>query len=482
MIIKTEPDIVEQYTSDASNFRGKADLVYIPKDYDELLEAVINCIDKKIPYTVSGAGTGLSGGRVPLEGSVISMEKLNKILKIDAVNHIAVVQPGVLLTELEDELKNIGCFYPPNPTEKNSSLGGNVAANSSGARTYKYGSTRDYVMGLKLILPNGKKLTFKRGDYSAENWGIKFQDDEGNSYNLDLPDIHMPAIKHSAGYYIKDGVDLVDLFVGSEGTLGVVEEIELRFIKKPAHVLGLVIFFDDERKLFEFVDEIRNLKGKSMIDPRLIEFFDRESLLLMKKKHTEIPDNPNGAIWIEQEYEEEREYKVMTGWYSLISEFTALADKTWSAMNDNEHEKFREFRHELPLQVNEIIVRNNSRKFGTDVAVPNNGMYEIFIHIREAAKRSSLPYVIYGHIGNSHFHGNVFAHNEKELEAAVKFYDSVMDKALELGGTVSGEHGIGKLKKKYLLKMFGKEGIVGMKNIKRVLDPYFLLGRGNLFD
>lgn len=491
MIVKKEKELIEPYLVDASNYKGFSECVYIPENIDEVRQIVLDCYEHNTPITISGGGTGLVGARVPLGGVVISTEKLNKIRKIDKINKTVVIEPAVTQNDLEPELNSYNLFFPPNPTEKNGSIGGNVATNASGARTFKYGQIRKYVNKLIVLLANGDELYLERGQNPAKNNKIKVKSKQGKIYEFDIPELKLPNVKHNAGYYFDKNMDAIDLFIGSEGTLGIFTEIELKLLEKPDNVLGLIIFFNEDEKLFDFVDYIRKeSKTNNLLDyrtldtrsARLIEFFDTVSLKLLRNKYTEIPENAFGAIWIEQEYNPEFEEQILEAWYELLQQYTDLSDFTWVALNDKDHEKFREFRHELPLQVFEIVTKNDQIKINPDIAVPDEHFKYFYFFTVDQLKKLELNYVVFGHIGNSHYHANVFLKNEEELQKAEIFYSNCIDEALRLGGTISAEHGIGKIKKKYLYKMFGEDGINKMKEIKKIFDPKFLLGKNTLFD
>jgi D-lactate dehydrogenase (cytochrome) len=491
MIYKTDPDFLENYRKDASNFTGWLEQLYIPESIDELKDALRLCYTNNIPITISGGGTGLVGGRVPLGGAVISTEKLNKILSIDSVNLTAHVQGGLPYSELDAELSHYELFYPPNPTEINGTIGGNVSTNASGSRTFKYGQTRRYIEYLKIILPNSEELRINRGEFLAKNGNIEIKSVSGRIYSFEIPPIRLPKVKHAAGYYFDPNMDAIDLFIGSEGTLGVVIEARMKLLPKSDNVLGLIIFFDDHDKLLDFVEFIRQESTSKFslhyselktISARLIEYFDSNSLNLLRKKYVQIPENAAGAIWIEQEYSYENENELMETWMDCINKYTALSDITWVAMNQKEHENFRDFRHELPLQIVDILAENKQVKFNPDGAVPDKYLKEFYYFIKNEVTEKHLSHVIFGHIGNSHFHANVFVKNEQDLANAELFYDNCIDEALRLGGTISAEHGIGKLKNKYLIQMFGKEGVQQMINIKKLFDAKMLLGQRTLFD
>ncbi len=491
MIIKTDKDTIETYLTDASNIKGSSSTVIIPENKEELIEIIKDLFNKNQNYIISAAGTGLTGGKVPEFDVIISIEKLNQILDIDKQRNIVRVEPGVTLNQLEELLSSYDLFLPPNPTEKNSTLGGNVANNASGSRSFKYGPIRNYVEGIEIILGNGHILKLQRGKVFANGNNLNLKTEENDSLKIEFQEIHTPKTKHSGGYFLKSDMDAIDLFIGSEGTLGVISEISLAVIKKPEKILGLLIFFLSVDNLMDFTDLIRKnsiINNKTSIEinneiaARLIEFFDENSLKLLRSKYHQIPEDSIGAIWIEQEYTEANENEILEKWFEIISKYTPFADLTWVATNEKEHSNFIDFRHQLPLTVNEIISKNGMRKIGTDTAVPIHHFREYFFYLKEALKEIQMDFVIFGHIGDCHLHANIFPKNNAELQKALDFYEKIMQKAINLNGTVSAEHGIGKIKKKYLKQMIGEHGITAMKKVKNILDPKNLLGRGNLFD
>ncbi len=489
MIIKTNQDEIATYLKDASNFQGRAKILFIPENSFELREAIVLCNSKKTPVTIYGAGTGLTGAVCPLGGAIISMERMKKI-KIDKKQKYAICEPGVTLNELQQELAAYGLFYPPNPTETNSSIGGNAATNASGSRTLKYGATRDFIISAEIILINGDKLKLERGIDKANGIELELIADSGISYSFSIPDIFIPDLKHNAGYFLKSDMDAIDLFIGSEGTLGVFSEIVLRLTDLPESVFSGLVFFENDKEMLDFVEKTKkniinnkklDYKDNSDFCPRLLEYFDGRSLIYLRNSSKEMPEKANSAIWFEQEYTSSNENVILESFSQLVYEHTLLADKTIMANDNKSIEKLRTLRHELPLAVNERLVRENLRKFGTDTAVTDENFREYFFCVKDLIAETGLDYYIFGHIGNNHIHSNLFAKSENDKLIAQEYYNKCIKKALELGGTVSAEHGIGKIKKEFLLQMYGKEIIEKMKEIKSVFDPDFLLGRGNLF-
>lgn len=488
MIIKSKIDEIENYLTDASNYKSKADKVYIPKDKNELKNLIKQLFNNDIPFTISGARTGLTGSACPDTGVIISLEEFDKI-NINYNEKIARVGCGVIHNNLDKELDKLNLFFPPNPTETNSSIGGNLGTNASGSRTFKYGATRNWVKSIKMLIANGEEVHIERNQVKTSNNKFTFSTIEGNRYELNIDDIGMPNIKHAAGYYIKKDMDLIDLFIGMEGTLGIIYEAELIVLEKPENILGLIIFFDSKTSMMDFVNEIRRISIKNNnqsiinnddISARLIEYFDRGSLDLLRNKYSQIKTDVECAIWVEQEYIFDNEDLILEKWYSKIEEYSVSPDDTWTALNEKEHQEFHDFRHELPIQVYEHLSFKNE-KIGTDTAVGINNFDEYYNYLYDKLDSLGLPYLVFGHIGNCHLHANIFYNTSEEMQKAKAFYFEIIKETLRLNGTVSAEHGIGKMKKIYLEEMF-KNNINLMKDIKKILDPKNLLGRGNLFE
>ncbi|MBI3615385.1 MAG: FAD-binding oxidoreductase [Candidatus Omnitrophica bacterium] len=460
---------LENYLKDASLFRGKAERACFPSTEKEISQLLKEANQKKIPITVSGAGTGLTGARVPQGGTVLSMERLNRILKIEwddsAGSGFAVVQPGVILKDLQEALEPRGLFYPPNPGETAAFIGGTVATNASGSRSFKYGPTRRYVRRLRMILPNGEPLELSRGQTKAEGGTLSIRLSNGVRIQIPIPTYSMPPVKNTAGYFTAPDMDLIDLFIGSEGTLGVFTEIELAVLKKPEAVVGGLLFFDSEKECARFTWEARRIgraeSAGTRLDPRLLEFFDSRSLKLLLKKHPRIPKEAGAALFFEQETQAGQEDSVHQPW----GHFAPIP---------------KEFRHDLPVLVNEQVALNGFRKIGTDFAVPDAKAEAMLDFYLEILGKSGIDTCLFGHLGDNNLHANLLPKTQEEFDRSKGIYDLLARKAVELGGTVSAEHGIGKVRIPYLEMMIGRRGLEEMARVKRALDPNGILSPGNI--
>ena len=509
MLTKSQPDEIESYLSDSSYMqRGYAVRVVFPESAEELADVLAGATRDHTSVTVSGAGTGTVGGRVPFGGIVIATDKLNRIKNVacDDAGGRAVAEAGVILRDLQRAVDAEGLLYPPDPTERGCFLGGTVATNASGARTFKYGPTRKYVERLKIALATGDVLDLRRGELHADaNGRIKVALSSGRVIEAQLPSYRMPEVrKHASGYYVAPGMDVLDLFIGSEGTLGVVVEVELRLLPKPEGLLSGIVFFKSEEDVLSFVREAREKSLRARgdgqdkhpngaappgtprsrapgIDARALEYFDGESLGFLRQKYETIPAAAVGAIFFEQETTAATEDALMNEWLSLLERHHALADDSWFATNEQDQAKLREFRHALPVLMNEWFARHEQRKVSTDMSVPDEAFAGILQYYQETLRVSDLRYTIFGHIGDNHVHVNILPRNDAEATKAREIYLQFVKRAIAVGGTLSAEHGIGKLKRDYLRLLYSDENLREMAALKLAFDPAGILGRGNIF-
>jgi len=280
-------------------------------------------------------------------------------------------------------------------------------------------------------------------------------------------------------------MDVIDLFIGSEGTLGVVVEVEVRLLPKPRGLLSGVVFFTSETHVLEFVSDARsrslaNRELDSGLDARALEFFDLESLNFLRQKYPNVPEEAVAAIFFEQETTSETEDTLMAEWMSLLEKHDAMSD-SWFATNEQDQAKLREFRHQLPVLMNEWFARYGQRKVSTDMSVPDEafpGMFELY---QEKLRASGLKYTIFGHIGDNHVHVNILPRDDQEGARARELYVKFLKHAASVGGTLSAEHGVGKLKRDYLRLFYSEEQLRSMAALKKSFDPHGILGRGNIF-
>lgn len=446
------PTPLDRYLEDASGFRGTAERVIIPADETELSAALREANESATPVTIAGAGTGLTGARVPQGGWVISLEKFTRL---EILGAYAIAGAGVPLSEVQAAAQRSGQFYPPDPTEWSASIGGTIATNASGSRSFRYGATRRWIDSLRVAFAGGTIRQFARGEAIDFDPGV----------------IPLPSVtKNTAGYLLRPGMDWIDLFCGSEGTLGVIIEAQLKLLPAPKAVLGGVVFFPSDDAAIDAVETWRESASA-----RMLEYFDGASLALLRTRFPEIPAGAHAAVLFEQELVGEDDPEV-DAWADRVEAAHALGDDSWFALTAADRERFRRFRHALPELVNETVRRNGALKMGSDFAVPlarNREMLAFYKRRLEAAYPGR--YVIFGHIGDAHVHVNVLSGD------AAPLLEEFARHAVELGGTVSAEHGLGKRKAGYLKLQYAPEDIEKMRAVKRRLDPANILGRGTLW-
>ncbi|MCC6588755.1 MAG: FAD-binding oxidoreductase [Bryobacterales bacterium] len=434
---------------DASGYQGHADREFAPTSIDELAAVVREAASQRIPITVAGGRTGVTGGCCPQGGWLVGMQRLNA-LRIE--QGIAFAQAGVSLQTLHAEAVATGQLYPPDPTEWTATAGGSIATNASGSRSFLYGATRRWVRALTVVMAGGTVRKFRRGDK------IEFE----------VPTIRLPHTrKNTAGYLLQPSMDWIDLITGSEGTLAIVAEAELKLIPTPRDLLTGVIFFADDETALAAVDAWRTVPGV-----RMLEYVDSGSLRLLQQ--------PGGsALLIEQELGLKAD---VHEWLDRLEEQHALLEDSWIASNNAERERFRKFRHALPEKVNETVRRNGFLKLGSDFAVPVESNLTMLRCYREHLEREFAGrYVIFGHIGDAHVHVNILPTTQAEFDRGRELMIEFARKAVSLGGTVSAEHGLGKRKRDLLQLQYPAKELEAMRAVKRRLDPDGLLGRGNLF-
>jgi len=477
MLVKKDPAFIQSYLEDSSNLEGGyAERVVIPETINEVSSFLKEANTGKTPVTVSGAGTGQAAGRIPFGGTLLSTEKFNSIKKIENVKNgpYAVSEAGVLIQDLKAECDKKGLFYTYDPTEQTAFVGGTVATNASGARSFRYGPTRKHVRALTLVLADGTVFYLKRGDFRAKGRRLEFEAGK-NNYKINLPTYKMPRTKNSAGYYAEDNMDLVDLFVGQEGTLSVIAEVEFALLEKPRDLLTCFVFFREEEKICDFINEARDA------GPNFLEYFDARSLELLKQKSAHVKKDALCAVFFEYEIRQ-GEDKALEKWEKILTKYGVSLDETWVAVNEKTRRAFMEKRHFMGEQMDEMAKRSGFPKVHTDLAVPQDKLCDMLRFYKSSLEKSALRYFVFGHIGDAHLHVNMLPFSEKEYDKARKLELEFVKKSIALGGTVSAEHGIGKTKKEFLKLLYGEKGIREMITVKKALDPNLILGRGNIFD
>ncbi|KAF0196280.1 MAG: D-lactate dehydrogenase (cytochrome) [Bacillota bacterium] len=498
----------QDYLRDESRSTGQAESIFFPVTAEEVRTVLLRA--GKTSVTIQGARTGLSAGAVPQGGHILNLSKMNKItgLRYDQEQgrFVLTVQAGVLLSQIKrvlqersfdtenwsgsshqalDLLRQSGqWFFPPDPTETSASIGGMVACNASGARSYYYGPTRKHVEELTVVLSDGSLIRLQRGRDKVEAGRFNIITDEGRRLSGTLPSLPLPAVKNASGYYLQENMDLIDLFVGSEGTLGIVTEADIRLLPLPAAIWGVTVFLPCEESALRFVHAVR-----SELCPVAIEFFDHRALALLKEhaQAQNFDEKYHTAIYVEFHDKDEVSIRNSVMQLGRIAELCGGdEEKTWVATNRHELEKLHLFRHATPETVNTIIDRRrrlDSRitKLNTDMAVPSRELDNIVRLYNRRIEEENLEAVVFGHIGDNHIHVNILPRSIDDYLKGKILYLEWAKEVVAVGGTVSAEHGIGKMKVAMLKEMIGESGISQMKRVKEIFDPLGILCPGNLF-
>ncbi len=452
----SEPSVLEGYLVDASNISGHCEVLYRPRDAQDISTILKESTSYKKSVTITAQRTSTTGAPVPHGGVLISMENINKI------HSESVVDAGVILGQYQAYLDASGLLFPPDPTSKHScSMGGAISCNASGARSFRYGSIRNWVEALEVVLPNGNIWQIDRDTPIPEDWPtIKWD---------------IPKVKTAAGY--EPRTTLLDLMIGQEGTLGVITKAWLSTIDAPS-IIGMMVFFDSRADCLRAVKRLRqplNFANSSWL-PLSLEYFDCAAIGFMQDRVDGIP-TANCGLFLELD-STSGQFPHLEGYIDLLRSCGSNMDYAILADNDLENGRLKRARHAIPSGINELVVANRMPKLGTDFSVPEQHLEWMM----DAYEEDEIPSVLFGHIGNSHLHLNMLPRNEHELSLAKDIYVELARIALSYGGSVSAEHGIGKIKKSLLAEMVGEETLQQFRDLKSTVDPAWILGRGTLFD
>jgi glycolate oxidase len=440
--ILTSPEDLVAYSYDATWMESPPQAVVLPKSAQEVSKVLKLANRYNIPVAPRGAGSGLSGGAVPQQGGIaLSFTLMNQILEIDPENGVAVVEPGVITFALQKEVEKHGLFYPPDPSSlKQSAIGGNVAENAGGARCLKYGVTGDYVRGLEVVLPTGE--IFQTGG---------------------------KMVKIATGYNLRQ------LFTGAEGTLGVITKIILRLLPLPKFRTTALAPFIDIESACVAVTRIMN----SGLLPASIELMDNMTMRCVEQyRPVGLPSEAGAMLLFALDGNYEAVIEAETGAIAQICR-EAGALEVRVGKNPEENEKLWEARR----AVSPSLARLRPNKLGEDISVPRSVLPQIVREIGEISKRYNLPIPVFGHAGDGNLHPNILCDRSdpEEMERVRGAAGEIFRTAVRLGGTLSGEHGIGLLKKEFMEEALGAEQLAFMLRLRAHFDPNGILNPGKLF-
>lgn len=418
------------------------DVVLLPENKEQICRIVKTANENNIPIVARAAGTNLVGGCLPLKGGIIlHLSKMNRILKINKNNLICKVQPGVVVETLQQAVEEEGLFYPPDPASlKVSTVGGSIAQSSGGPRGFKYGTTKDYVLGLEIVLPDGTIM--KTGGQTSKN---------------------------------VTGYNLTQLFVGSEGTLGIITEATLRLIPKPEERRLVLACFDSLDKAAEAVTGIISAK----ITPATLDIMDENTTKTIEKFHnTGLFSDMEAVLVIEADGSKEAADAQIEQIINICNKLGATGIK--ASQNPREAEEIWFARR----SAFGAAARLRPDILTEDAVVPRDKIPEFIKRVKETARKYDLTVCLMGHAGDGNIHPNfsLDLRNKKEAENFEKAAAELFDIALELGGSLSGEHGTGMRKSKFMKKALDENSIFYMKEIKKLFDPKNIMNPGKIFD
>lgn len=509
------------YLTDESRFSARPfDYLFFPKDEAELAAVIGEMKKRNVRITIASARTGLVGGSVPQEGALVSLEYLNQVKKVyfetgtqewrvcaqasvslkNLENMLRAKQfPGLeqnAASEFQKEYENFKntadfFFYPPDPTEMSASLGGSVVTNASGARTYRYGPTRAWVRGIRVFLADGEYLDIPRSQVFASPAGqFVIRNSKGAASTITIPDYPLQLTKSTTGLYSAPQMDLIDLFIGSEGILGIVTQVEVALLKQEEKV-SIIQFLDSDEQAAQLAEALR-ADNRYQLD--FLEFYSGNALNLLRElQQTEpstvgmplLPENARAALFFEMSFDSQSVTLDFAALQETLAGCGADCNRSWVGYENRELDRFKVFRHLVPETINNRLSERKKlhpgiHKLGTDMAVPDGHLQEMWQLYKTYCEQLKLEWYAFGHIGNNHIHVNILPGNMQELEKGMQLYEIFARKAVELGGTFSAEHGIGKIKTKFMPLMFTPEQIEQMRRVKQVLDPQSLLNPGDI--
>ncbi len=439
---------------DASGVELLPESVARPESAEEVVEILRAASASRTPVTAAGGQSSTTAASITDRGILLSLRSLDRVIDIDTKARTVRVQPGVLLADVRRAAAEHGLLFAPDPTsEEEATIGGALACNASGARSLRYGTTRDHALALRVALATGEVIELRRARLE----------------------------KNTVGYAMAQ--QPIDWFIGSEGTLGVIVEAEFALLPLPESVTGLAIPFESEADALAFVVAARE---SNEVSPRCLEYFDHGAVEIVREASSNADWNL-GGIGSALVYGEEAgraDESALERWVELAERHGARVGDARVFESEAELREARRLRHAVPASMNErgsSFRGNGGRKVSTDWAVPFRALHDAIVAARAAAGRQRIAQpVIYGHAGNGHPHENFIARNSDELAAVERAVSETLGHVLEAGGTVAAEHGIGKLKRRWLPLQMSELQIRAMRALKAELDPYGILAPGNV--
>lgn len=491
------------YLGDESKLCGvSVQGITFPSTADELSMVVARCAAENRHVRVSGARTGITGASVPEpDDTLVSLTQLAGVIEgsltplNDGTGRATLrVHAGTTLADLQSYLAEHvpSLFFPVDPTETWAALGGMAATNASGARTYAYGPMRSWVHGAVVVLPDGGVLDLQRGrdrftDCTLELCGY------GGPRKLRFEPLARPATKATLGYFLDSSGDVVDLFIGAEGTLGIFAELTLLLAPTPAGRLSYLQIFTEEDQALSFIEEIRRRKvmrvlAMEFIDGRGLSFVQGSAAGSQTAPAQLLGGDAAAALVLEIETPDDDALQVaLEEIEGALSVSGGDSARSFAGTADRDLREVKAFRHAVPEGINSLIASRREHcpglhKVATDMAVPDAALREVYRLYRDGLAQTGLDYAIFGHGGNNHFHVNILPRDLEELQRGKELYRRFAQRVVELGGAVAAEHGIGRMKRSLLELQYRPEQLENLRRVRRFFDPKELFNRGVLFD
>ncbi len=521
-----DPTLISEHyhelLGDESRLRAdRVAAMYLPENRAQAAWVLRDMQERRDSELLSAGPTSISGGAVPLGGTaVISLVEMNRLLGLgrDGEDYYIRVESGCTVAALQELLESkdlssrcVACtaeecdliskieggrerqlWFPVSPADSSARIGRIVSTNAAGSRSLRYGEIRDWVRALTVVLPDGRLIEVRRGAVKAVHSRFLLQNQDGSLRQIMVSDMPLPATKAMLDYPLKDEMDLIDLFIGSEGTLGIVVEVELRLVPKPPSVVGVLVAVAEEERALRLAQLARTSASVAF---DATEYFDQNCLLAVQKESKSGGDSPepeppdwNGcAVYLEASGTPEQTAKVDAALKAMLAQAGIAAEGAWAASDGAEFADRLLFRHLVPEAVSRIIARRRSEhpglhKVSADMAVPDALLVQLFVMLRRDLRKSGIGSVIFSHIGTNLVHVDLLPNDLVELDQARQLIVRWAQQVTVMHGVVSADHGIGRLKKDLLALQYTETELAAMQTVRRGFDPEGLLAPGVQLD
>ncbi len=488
LVLDTDPDIVVGFVTDSSNLKGAAEGLCRPTSMRELALILRSAAANRLPVTISGGKSNLTGSATPDGGIVVSLVNMTAPAPdIDTARRVVRAPVGMILETLrQDIVTRTGgtLVYPVDPTSRaDATVGGTIACNASGFVPGERGATRDWVHAIDVLLPDGRLLRAERGQYVSRD-GVFRLGDAADAPLWPVPRYARPTIKNAGGPFSSpDGaIDVVDLLVGSEGLFGVVAGVTLRLLPCPPALLNVFFSLPGEAQALAFHRYLSGRLSGGLGTLNAFEYFGVNCRRHMDHESVFFKGNDQVGLYVQAPVAGSLD-AATEEWIGILGEAPCGIDESSVMVLDDERswKLFMEARHSLPAKALEVVQQRGTFTIMTDTVVPPDEFPAFLDYTHGLLQSAGLDYVAFGHFGDCHLHFTILP-DKTNLDRALAAYDAIVAKSAELGGVYSGEHGTGKRKRKDFLRCYGPAAVEDVVRCKRAVDPWFLLNRDNVVE